>query len=510
VRTTCAGGSWQGLRPVVLAWALLATLTGAPYVRAWLRPPPGTVFLGAFYYVDDTYNYLSYVEQAERGSFLFENKLEPPPRPRTLVNLEWWLVGQLSAALGGRPFLAYRLLALLAAFVLVAGVDRWLRAAGLPASHRLPGLMLVGLGAGFGGVAWRAGLLPLSEALDLRAGLFPFVELLANPHFVLGSALLSWSALAFLEAGARPRLAWVGGVLGTLLGLVRPYELVLLVGARTLALVLTLPAREWLRGASPLLGLVPVGLYNAWVFFGARHLSSFARDYAAPSALSLVLALGPAAALAGISFAGQPPPAPERSARLHLWGWAAVALAIAVLRPVGYPVQFLVGIGVPLLTLGAAALSRFPRHVLLLATLGLSGTAAAALGLVLSDNPRWYVPPQGLQAGRALRGACRPGDLALAPAQIGLFVLGLTACDAFVSHAVATGYPERAEALAWFLGQATPRQRADFLARERVTFVVLPSSAGTMPEDLLGPGTPFRPVPGGTLGALSVYGRPAP
>ncbi len=50
-----------GLRPVLLAWVFLAALTGLPYLRASLAPPPGTTFVGFFYFVDDAYNYLSYV-----------------------------------------------------------------------------------------------------------------------------------------------------------------------------------------------------------------------------------------------------------------------------------------------------------------------------------------------------------------------------------------------------------------------------------------------------------------
>jgi hypothetical protein len=97
----------------------------------------------------------------------------------------------------------------------------------------------------------------------------------------------------------------------------------------------------------------------------------------------------------------------------------------------------------------------------------------------------------------------------LTPPDLGLYVLGLTACDAFVSHPVAPGYLERKAALAWFLGQATAGERAAFLDRERVDFVLLPATAGTVPEGLLGEGTPFRPIPGGVLRTLAVYGRRA-
>jgi len=52
---------------LLLVFLLLAAVSVSLALRAWLAPPKGTVFVGTFYYVDDFYNYLSYVEQAERG-----------------------------------------------------------------------------------------------------------------------------------------------------------------------------------------------------------------------------------------------------------------------------------------------------------------------------------------------------------------------------------------------------------------------------------------------------------
>ena len=63
-------------------------------------------------------------------------------------------VGRISALVGNRPALAYRLFGLLATLALVAAADRWLRLAGLPDRHRLGALLLVTCGAGLGGVRY--------------------------------------------------------------------------------------------------------------------------------------------------------------------------------------------------------------------------------------------------------------------------------------------------------------------------------------------------------------------
>src|SRR5262249_37370329 len=159
--------------------------------------PPGRVFAGTFHWLDDFYNYVSYVQQAEDGAFLFQNKLEPAPHTARLVNLEWWTVGRLSALLGRHPFLAYRIFGLFASFAFLAGVDAWLRRAALPESHRFWALMLVATGGGLGAFVFDFTDRPVSECLDLSSGAFPFLGLLSNPHFTTGTALLLWALHAF-------------------------------------------------------------------------------------------------------------------------------------------------------------------------------------------------------------------------------------------------------------------------------------------------------------------------
>jgi hypothetical protein len=226
-------------RAALLVFLLLAAVSTSLAVRAWLAPPKGTAFVGTFYYVDDFYNYLGYVEQAERGSLLLRNKLADPALPPSLLNLEWLTVGRLSSLLGGRPLLAYRVFGLLALAALVLGIDRWLARSGLPAERRLAGLLLVATGGGLGGLLLALGVLPGERALDVRTGAFPFVESLANPHFVAGTALLLAALGAY--AGGRGALA---AALGTVLGLVRPYDAALLAGVEGLAVLRGAPPRE--------------------------------------------------------------------------------------------------------------------------------------------------------------------------------------------------------------------------------------------------------------------------
>jgi hypothetical protein len=490
--------------PALPVWLLLAALTNLPYLYAALNEPSGRRFVGFFYYIDDSYNYLSYVQQAEDGAFVFRDKLAPGEQAPAIVNLEWWLVGRLSALLGRRPALAYRLFGIAVALALVVAVDRLLARRGLPSPRRLPALLLVFTGAGLGGLLFRLGV-PGQRCLDLTTGFFPFIEALANPHFTAGTLLLLLSLLSFAEERPVAGIAW-----GSLLGLVRPYEIGILVIARGLGVALGEPRARWPRALLPLGGLAPALGYNYWIFLRAARGATFASaTYVTPPAVDFLAALGPAVLLAAFAWRPPAPGAPSRAGELHLAAWAAAVLLIVVTRPVPFFLQFTVGIGLPLLTLAAAGLFSRPSAWSWAATVGFASTAAVALLLLSGPSPRWHVPRERVEAALALRPSCRPEDVALTPPDIGLYTAGLSACRVYVAHAAALGYAAREQQARAFYAEADPAWRAELLDRAGITRLTLPGDPGERPSAWLGEGTPFRRV--GRVGAgpaaISVYAR---
>jgi hypothetical protein len=497
-------------RAVLLLWLLLTAWTSAIHLNATFRPPPGRVFVGAFHWIDDFYTYVSFAQQAEDGAVLFRDKLVDATRSRAdIVNLEWWLVGRVSLALGRRPFLAYGLLGALATLALVAGTARFLAGAGVGESHLQAALVLVFLGGGLGGFLFELTDLPASRCLDLSTGAFPFLEVLANPHWVTATALLVWALWCF-AAVPSPRGPLLGACLATALGLVRPYDAALVFGVEGLAVLLASPARQWPRRLLP---LVPVGLvlgYNAWLLFSSadaqRHMESFGT--VVPSAADLVPALGPAVllALTARGLGG----GEGASCRLRLALWAALALALVVLRPLAVSLQFVVGVGLPLLVLGAASLSRVRPRWTALAALCLSASACVATRIVLAGDPNWFVPRERLAAALALRGPCRPGDRVLAPPDIGLYVHGLTSCRAFVAHEAEPDYALHLAETRRFYSGVSPAARAEMADRQALTYVVLPGYAGPRPTVWMGEDTPFRAAAqvGQGPSLITIYARP--
>lgn len=487
-------------------------MTNAPYAAAALLPPAGRTFAGTFHWLDDYSNYVSYVQQAETGRFLFEDKLTLTPHRPALVNLEWWAVGLLSRLLGRSPFLAYRVFAALCTFAFVAVVFLWLRGLGVPPTHRTAAAALVCCGGGLGGVLFQLTDRPVARCPDLAVGFHPFLALLAQPHWLAATTLLL-CALWQVARARTPRQHLVAVGLASALALVRPYDLVLLVAARVLAAALSLPPRRVLARLAPLAGLAPVVAYLAWVFFGAGAYSTFGSGAYAANVLprlDLLWAMGPVALCL---VAWRRPASPlARSAALHLAAWLATGLAVLVTRPVSFSLQFGVGLGAPLLLLAARALARRRPAVTALAALLLGTSALVAYEITWRPDPNWMVASERRGVALALRDACAEGGLLVAPPDIGLHAIALTSCRAYVSHPVADGFPQRQTEVAAFYGAAEPAARLDWLDRRCVTHVVLPGEPGTAAGAWLGAASGFGPVGAAGLGPrrITAYARPRP
>jgi hypothetical protein len=267
--------------------------------------------------------------------------------------------------------------------------------------------------------------------------------------------------------------------------------------------------------------LLPVIAYDAWVFYRVEAFASFmAIQYVFPHLADFAWALGPAAMVAAAAWLlaraqGLPPvPAPEdrpaRRVALHFAIWLGLAGTVIVAHPVNFSLQFLVGVGVPLLGLAALALASFPPVATYAATAALASAAAIAVQITLLASPSWYVPSERLVAARALRAACRPGERLLSPPDIGLYAGGYSACTPYVSHAAAAGFDEREAEVRRFYEARDPAWGAALLDRACIAHLVLPLASPL--EAHAGAGAPFHAVAvaGRAPRAIVVYSRTGP
>jgi hypothetical protein len=170
-----------------------------------------------------------------------------------------------------------------------------------------------------------------------------------------------------------------------------------------------------------------------------------------------------------------------------------------------------VGIGFPLLALGALGLARHRPWVTLVTAILFSSTLLVAVRFVLGPGPYWFTPRGRALMVEALRAECRSGDRVFGPQDISLFAFGTTRCQAFLSHAISPEYLRRRVQLEAF-ARLAPEARAALLDSTRMTLLVLPGDPGPLPRPWLPESSAWKRV--ATVGsgpdAWSVYRRGQP
>ena len=466
------------------AWLVglaLAVLTTATYIAAAVRPPsPGARFTGAFFYQDDYYQYLSFVEQAARGRVVFANKFDPRPHPPAVVNVEWWVAGVLAWLLGGSPVLGFHALRVGAIVAMLVGAARLLSMAGVTGARLAWALVLF---ASAGGLGWLRLLMgvPGSTVPDVVMGLYPFHQALMNAHFVTATALLLWTFVFFLEwrAGTRTRWAWVA--CGWALGMSRPYDLVTFALAAAVLAVAPPRRRPPLPALLELAWLVPVFGYYALLMRAQRGLGGWTGVQSGdltPPLLDFALALLPALVLAGVGWRGPRADDPLQ-VRTAVAIWAAVVAVIVIGYPSPMVKQFATTLGPAVLLLAGAVA---PARALAAGVALLLPTSVFLLWRVLNPFPDWFQSRDYAAAVDLLHGTCRPGEVAVAPSDVSLMIAGLTPCTVALGHRGLTpAWPEAVAAGTRFYDRATPPAwRTAYLDGTRATYVLLPAGGGAM------------------------------
>ncbi len=468
---------------MLIVGVALAAVTTSPYLAAALRPPAGAVFTGTFFYQDDYYQYLSFVEQASRGKLVFINKFDVRPQRPVVVNVEWWLGGVLAAVLGS-PVAGFQALRLLAIAALVAAAARLLSAAGLAGPRLAGALALFATAGGLGWLRLRMGT-PGWRVPDILLGLFPFHQSLMNTHFVTGTALLLWTVVLYLEYRAGRRRAWWWVAAGMALGLSRPYELVVfvLVSGALIALDLARRRIRWkdaVRAGLRLAWLAPVFLYYAALMLGPAGVEGWTGVRSgdlSPPRIEVGYAVLPAFALVA-AFWRKPAPADPLGVRRALAVWAAVVVMIVVGYPSPMAKQFATSLG-PAVVLLAALVT--PARWIAPAVAALCPTSVFLLWRVLNPYVHWFAPRDEIAAVQHLEGVCRAGDVALAPSDLSLRIAGLTPCSVAFGHRCLTpDWPDAVEAGRRFYDPATAASwRAEYVRKVRARFVFLPPGAAS-------------------------------
>jgi hypothetical protein len=338
----------------------------------------------------------------------------------------------------------------------------------------LAGVVLVLAGSGLGWLRVLGGASG-AQVPDLLMGLYPSHQILSNPHFLVGTALLLWTVLLHHEwrQGSRSRAPFI--LTAWALGLSRPYDLAIFV----LVVAVRAAVEAWrerglapIRPALDLAWLAPVFAYYGLLVGGSQSFGGWGRQSLdlSPPFYEFLIAIAPAAAVAvawtrPADLAGSP-------LRRTLAVWAGGICLLLLVWPDPMAKQCATSLGCAVLLLAATAA---PTRWLLAALAAGLPTSALVLAAAAHPPPASYAPLDYRPALDLLRAECAPGDVALAPTDLSLLIAGHTPCQVVLGHRLLTPELDRriADGRRFYQAGTSAEWRRHFLAAERARFVFL-------------------------------------
>ena len=220
---------WWGIFIIVIFLIVFTTL---PYVLLFLNMPPGQMYgWTTFLNPGDNYVYYSYIDQIKSGSFLINN-LYTNEITKPTLQFFWLLLGLVARIFQADPVIIFHVFRLLLIPVFVFSVYACLQ---VFISHWRQRLLALAIFFFTSGLGWLYVLLkPLfwihnewqNVPFDiLSTDAFPFLSVLASPHFMFSWLCLiyalTYSYVAFQKLNTRA--AFFAGLFSLLLFLMHPF-----------------------------------------------------------------------------------------------------------------------------------------------------------------------------------------------------------------------------------------------------------------------------------------------
>jgi hypothetical protein len=431
--------------------ALALLLSSAPYLYGWFHTPPGTVYTGLTYNIDDSCVYLSWMRQAENGRFFLHNQFSTDPQRGVLFNLLFLLLGNL-VRLTRLPAIAiYHAARVLGGAGFLAAIVALLRETTECRGRRLA-YAFVCFSAGIG---WMWGGYVASHSYGQPVDVWQpeaisFLSLYFSPLFACALALMVVFLTSALrtERSGRLRDGIPAMVAGALLGNFHSYDVIHVFAVYFAYRVVRdstarrLDLRGWFRFAVIGAATLPTTIYVYWatrvepIFFQRAFISKTLSPalrwdlagFGLPLALAAVYTLLVALRLRRAESVDAPPEPETNSGFAFLLTWAVVGVAVAYV-PVAFQRKMLMGAHVPICLLAGSGLSTltaglsgdFPRIVAFFAVL-LSAPSNALFMLrdidrlsanVSSTSHRPYLTTAETDALTFLRTHAHPEDAVL-------------------------------------------------------------------------------------------------
>lgn len=162
---------------IILISILTIVIVNLPFAYFYAKNTPGYTFLGRkVVNSEDTYTYLSFIEQAKQGRFLFENLYTSEPQKPTLFRPSYLVIGKLASVFRLSAIASYHLSRIVLSIIFFLVLYKLLEKFFDKPYERVLAYFVVLFANGLGTINW------IPEAVT-------FLSLGEAPHFILSQVL---------------------------------------------------------------------------------------------------------------------------------------------------------------------------------------------------------------------------------------------------------------------------------------------------------------------------------
>jgi hypothetical protein len=279
---------------VVLIAALTVSLANSPYLLAYALAPPDMEFSGAVVNFEDSYGYLAKMRQGSEGRLLYQIPFTSEDHEGAFVGGFFLALGWICALTRLPVMWMWHLSRIVFGFLLLLTSYLFIAFFLKDRTQRLVCFLLVCYSAGSGWIVLLTG-----RSNILGPGLIDlampeahiFFTIVTFPHFALGATLLLvifMLALLFYQT-RRFRYAVLAGLAGFMMGIVHPYNMLIVAGTLGGWLLVKLwderrlPAYETLGTVVMGMMALPPFVYYLYVFSTNPAFSAWAAQSGSPS-----------------------------------------------------------------------------------------------------------------------------------------------------------------------------------------------------------------------------------
>lgn len=420
-------------------------LSGVPFLVGFLLQDENFIYSGFLLNPIDGFSYLAKMQIGLRGEWLFHLPYTAQEGQGGFLFLFYILLGHIARVFSLQPILVFHLARFAAVVVMCLGIEAYLRSLQVRWLQITFSYLLVMVLFG-SGLGWAAGLFGVFTMDFWVAEAYPYLSMIANPHFPLGIGLLLW----FFSKVQKNRPAqWFDPLLGVVLAIVLPFAVVVATTVCAVYYFLRLIQRQKIQWKLPMVYLFPAGIALIYQYFAILS-DPLLKEWNAqnqtptPSLIILLISFAPLIlfALIGLATWGLR----ERDANLNLTAaWLIGGMGLAYF-PFALQRRFLLGWLIPvaifaLVGLGKIAnlqISRFRKWFWLILPLSLVTNLFLLLGalqaFVQHQSPLYLSRNDQTTLEWMQREVCSQKAIALSTAEFGLLIPAYTDCRVIYGH----------------------------------------------------------------------------